>query len=397
MAVEKVGVYRRWLESVPEVNGKPVPKSQWSKKRRHSWTVRWYGTIGKRYSKDFKTKKLAERYAQDLQDQVKRGRQDRPEKITLHEFIDEHKEIMKGQVAYATLSDQRRALELFEKYIGESILLSKITPRHAESFVAYRLSTVPSVATVNKDIRTLRSIFNLAIEPRGYLTEGRNPFAKIKERKITDNEIRYVTVKEYHQLMKATENIWWKALFSVAYGSGLRREEILHLTWLDVDFENQRIKIVAKKPTKDILEWEPKNRKNRIVPMSDETAQLLVDMQALAHEGHPYIFVSHERLGKIKERRKMNKWNPRSGLINNLSRNFKVIRRRSNVADCTLHDFRRSAITNWAKKLPIQVVQQLAGHSSITTTRKYYLAVRTEDLQSANKWLNKILVRTHSD
>ena len=62
-------------------------------------------------------------------------------------------------------------------------MLSKIKPRHAEAFIAHRLSTVPSVSTVNKDIRTLQRIFNLAIEPRGYLSEGQNPFAKIKQRK----------------------------------------------------------------------------------------------------------------------------------------------------------------------------------------------------------------------
>jgi site-specific recombinase XerD len=87
---------------------------------------------------------------------------------------------MKGQVAYATLSDQMRALELFEKFTGKSILLSRIKPRHAEAFIAHRLSTVPSVGTANKDIRTLKSIFNLAIEPRDYLTEGQNPFARIR-------------------------------------------------------------------------------------------------------------------------------------------------------------------------------------------------------------------------
>lgn len=266
MAVEKVGVYRRWLKPA-EKDGKTIPKSEWPKKRRYSWTVRWYGIAGKRYSKDFKTKKLADKCAQELQGQVKRGKQDRPEKITLHEFIKEHKEFMKGQVAYATLSDQRRALELFEKFIGEPILLSEITPRHAEAFIAHRLSTIPSVATVNKDIRTLRRIFNLAIEPRGYLVEGQNPFAKIKERKMTENEIRFVTVKEYHQLMNATDSIWWNALFSVAYSSGLRRSEILHLTWVDIDFENQRIKVTAKKCSKDVLEWSPKSRKNRVVPI----------------------------------------------------------------------------------------------------------------------------------
>ena len=224
MAVEKVGVYRRWLEPVPEENGKHISKSQWPKKRRHSWTVRWYGTTGKRYSRDFRTKKLAERYAWNLQVQVERGKQDRPEKITLHDFIEEHKQVMKGQVAYATLSDQRRALEIFEKFIGGSIVLHRIKPRHAESFISHRFVSGITVATVNKDIRTLRRIFNLAIEPRGYLAEGQNSFAKIKERKETEHEIRYVMTKEYHALSASPHNIWWRALFSVAYGSGLRRD-----------------------------------------------------------------------------------------------------------------------------------------------------------------------------
>ncbi|TRO43203.1 hypothetical protein E2P42_02500 [Candidatus Bathyarchaeota archaeon] len=91
------------------------------------------------------------------------------------------------------------------------------------------------------------------------------------------------------------------------------------------------------------------------------------------------------------------RWNPRSEVINNLDRDFSVIRHRAGVAKCVLHDLRRIAITNWAKKLPIQVAQQLAGHSDITTTRKYYLAVRSEDLASANELLNSILAKTQGD
>lgn len=61
------------------------------------------------------------------------------------------------------------------------------------------------------------------------------------------------------------------------------------------------------------------------------------------------------------------------------------------VAKCTLHDLRCSAMTDWAMKLPVRVVQQLAGHSDIKTTRQYYLAVMPEDLQSAKDLLNSIL------
>lgn len=244
---------------------------------------------------------------------------------------------------------------------------------------------------MNKDIRTLRGIFNLAIEPRGCLEEGQNPFAKIKERKKAPNPIRYVTLAEYRALMNATSRAWWRALMSVAYGSGLRRGEIINLMWADVDFEKQLIHIVPKKETKQTLEWEPKDHENRIVPMSDETTQLLANLEVQSEERHPYIFVSPQRLRRILQRRELGKWSPTSEIINNLPRDFNALRCRASVPKCTLHDLRRSAITNWAQQLPIQVVQQLAGHSDISTTRKYYLAVRAEDLVLAGRLLNSIL------
>ena len=74
-----------------------------------------------------------------------------------------------------------------------------------------------------------------------------------------------------------------------------------------------------------------------------------------------------------------------------------MIRRRANVAECTIHDLRRSAITNWAQSLLIQVVQTLADHSNIATTKKYYLAVRSEDFVAAGELVNSILAKTQDD
>lgn len=391
MAKEKVGIYRRWLEPVPVENGKPIPKSEWPAKRRHTWTVRWFGTTGKRYSKDFETKKLAERYARDLDGKIKVAKQDRPSRITLAEFIDEHLHVMRGQVAYATLLDQKRALTFFEKFIGGSVMLQEIQPRHAEGFIAERLASDLTVGTVNKDIRTLRRIFNLAIDPRGYLEQGMNPFGRIRQRKKASKGLRYVSAGEYRVLLAATPGAWWRALLSVAYGSGLRRGEILNLTWADIDFENQRIHVQTKPSSHHLVEWEPKDHENRVVPMSAEATQLLADIQAESEEGFPYVFISPERFRQIKRRENAGRWNARSDTVNNLGRDFDVIRRRSGIAPCTLHDLRRSAITNWAQRLPIQVVQQLAGHSNISTTRKYYLTVRPEDMASASRVLNEIL------
>jgi integrase len=397
MATEKIGIYRRWFGKVPKVNGKPAPKSNWPKCRRHSWTVRWYGNTGKRYARNFKTRILADQFARKLQEDINRGKADRPDKISLSAFIREHKEVMAGQVAYATLYDQIRALEFFKKFIGGSVLLTKIKPREAEAFIAYRIKSGSAIETANKDIRTLRRIFNLAIDPRGYLQEGQNPFGRLKQRKKSQQPVRYVEIAEYQKLLDATEKLWWKAFVSIAYGSGLRRDEIFNLTWQNIDFENKLICINARKSTKLTIEWEPKDHQSRTVPISEHTIQLLANLQLTAPEGYPYIFITPTRFKVIKKREMDGKWNPKCEAINNVGRDFSVIRKRAGITDCTLHDLRRSAITNWAKHLPIHVVQQFAGHSNIATTRKYYLSVRPEDITSAGQVINKIMESVKND
>lgn len=183
----------------------------------------------------------------------------------------------------------------------------------------------------------------------------------------------------------------------MAYGSGLRKSEVLNLTWPDIDFDKNLIYVRTKESTKQTIEWEPRDHENRVVPMSDQTTQLLADLQADSFEGHAYVFILPKRFGRIKQREKAGKWNSRCEILNNVSRDFDVIRRRSGIAHCTLHDLRRSAITNWAQHMPIQVVQQFAGHSDINTTRQYYLTVRSEDVVSATKMMSKILQGTRSD
>jgi len=192
-------------------------------------------------------------------------------------------------------------------------------------------------------------------------------------------------------MMNATQKLWWKGLISLAYGSGLRRGEILNFTWADIDFETQSIKIVPKKQSECILEWEPKDHEMRVVPVSDKTIQPLADLQLQSDAGHPYAFISPRRLQRILHRRLSGQWLPTSEVINNVARDFEVITKRASVHECTIHDLRRSAITNWVQKLTIQVVQQLAGHSGISTTRKYYLTVRAEDMVSATELPNSLV------
>ena len=151
-------------------------------------------------------------------------------------------------------------------------------------YVAARLRSGVAIATVNKDIRTLKRIFNLAINPRGYLLPGTNPFGEIKQRKQSARCVRYVKPEELRKVLSVAATIWWKALLSVAYTTGARLGEIVNMTWSDVDFAQNRIRIVGKDTGSSLAGWEPKDHEGRILPVPAEVMQLLAQARAEAEK-----------------------------------------------------------------------------------------------------------------
>jgi len=311
--------------------------------------------------------------------------------ITLEDFAAEHAHITQGQVASRTLRDQMRALKLLIQQVGGPIRLGEVSPRHAESFIASRLRRKLAPATVNKDIRTLKRVFNLAIQPRGYLPQGSNPFRNVKPRKYAEKPKRFVSPAEFGALMNATENNWWRALLTVAYATGLRRGEILNLTWNDIDFEGHCVRVSPKTNTDQLLEWEPKDHECRIIPAPHQVMRLLMDLRAESPDECPYPFLGKRRWLHILRQRREGSWRDDKALVNNVDRKFRALRTNAKVVHCTLHDLRQSCITHWACELPAHVVQKLAGHSDIKTTQKYYLIVRQEDLERARNVTSRVL------
>lgn len=132
-------------------------------------------------------------------------------------------------------------MRLFENFIGSSVKLTQIKPSQAEAFVSERLASGVAPTTANKDIRALKQIFNLAIEPRAYLAEKQNPFGKIKLCKTTPKPIRYISVEEYRHLLGHAGYLWWQVYLSLGYVCGLRKREIENLTWADIDFDRHLV------------------------------------------------------------------------------------------------------------------------------------------------------------
>jgi len=200
---------------------------------------------------------------------------------------------------------------------------------------------------------------------------------------------------EFRTVIEATEasseTLWWKALLSLLYTAALRLDEAINLTWYDVDFENSQVHVRRRDESREVLAWEPKDREKRVLPVPDTAMQLLADLQAAAMKGNPYVFVSFERWQFIWKARDAGRWRDGQSLVNNLNRRLAILRRNAGVRHFTFHDLRRTSITNWARAQVPHVVRQLAGHSDIRTTEKYYFSVLPDDLEKARQVQEAIL------
>ena len=384
MATEKVGIYRNYYGPIPtDSSGKPLPKSQWPKKRAHSWVVRWFGTDRQRYSKSFKTRKEANRLAEEKQRQVREGKGDPPPKVSLREFYKEHTQLMTGNVAPKTLELHSAAVELLAASVGWDRAIHRISVRDIERFRAGRLKTGISPASANREIRTLKRIFNLAAM-RGYVSKQDNPCVAVPMLRVASKRPPYITPEDFREMCRHAPDTLWRTLLVTFYATALRLREATNLTWGDIDFKTRELHVTRKSAVGGVQAWTPKDHEMRTVPLPRQAIDLLTAWHAMAPEGCPYVFMEHGRWTHYRRQVDNGLWRPGQDLVNNLLRRFKTICRHAGIGPFAVHDLRRSCITNWARRgLPIHVVQQLAGHSDIKTTQQYYLSVRQDDVDRA--------------
>jgi integrase len=236
----------------------------------------------------------------------------------------------------------------------------------------------------------LRRIFNLAIM-RGYVAQGNNPCIGIPMVKVGRKRPTYCSPPQFQSILTGVPDGLRRALLVVFYTTGLRLQEAMHLTWGDIDFAVGQLHVTRREAHGAVQRWEPKDHEMRTIPLPKQALDLLITWQAAAPENCPYVFMEAERWEYYRQRVLEKSWPAHGPLVNNVLRRFKTLCKRAGVGPFTIHDLRRSCITNWGGRLPIHVVQQLAGHSDIKTTQQFYLSVQDDDLIKAKTLQQEIV------
>jgi site-specific recombinase XerD len=142
-----------------------------------------------------------------------------------------------------------------------------------------------------------------------------------------------------------------RAMLELAYACGLRAEELVTLTTDSVDFDAEQVRI------------EGKGSKTRLVPVGEPALRALSRYlerarPALAHDGEPALLLSKSGrpLSTSDVRRRLRIWSARAGLGGSVH------------PHALRHSFATHLLNGGAD---LRAIQELLGHSSISTTQVY--------------------------
>ncbi len=190
-------------------------------------------------------------------------------------------------------------------------------------------------------------------------------------RETQHREKRVLTPDQAQRLLDAAKGHRLEAMLTLALATGMRRGEILALRWQDIDFQSRSLTVqrsLSRLPG-GYREHEPKTAsgKRRIALPSfviealqqHHTRQLEAKLRAgPAWEEHNLVFCNI--YGRFLSSSSLHKL-------------FTSLLRKAGLPHIRFHDLRHSAATILlAMKVPVKVVQELLGHSSIAITLGVY-------------------------
>lgn len=301
-------------------------------------------------NKAFKKLTDAKRWAEKTEMEMREGRyglSSEARKKTLSDAIERYRKYVLPEVKK---SRRDHILDWWQQKLGPQSL-KEITPSliteirdkllHAEIDGKER-----AVATVIKYLATLSHILSVCVNEWQWLES--NPLMKVSKPSLPKGRTRFLDDLERERLLQECQksaNPYLYMIVILAISTGMRRSEILNLTWADIDLERQRIVL-----------RETKNGEVRVLPLVGLAHKLLNDYEKIRQISTLLLFPGTDLSKSIDFR---SAW--------------RVAVKNAGLKDFKFHDLRHSfasyCVMNGSS---LNEVADLLGHKSFQSVTKRY-------------------------
>ncbi|NBJ45800.1 site-specific integrase [Enterococcus faecalis] len=270
---------------------------------------------------------------------------------------------------------------IFKNYIEpyfKNTQIKLIKKQQIYDFQQFLLTSKPkrketlSNKTINMIIIHLQKLFNVAMK-EGLSYE--NPCNQIDKLKVQKKEINFWTLDEFTTFISHIDKNkpFLKVFYQFAFFTGMRAGEMIALTWSDIDFYNQTVRInkSAKLINGNYVTTTPKTESsNRYITINTKITSMLKKWQEI----QPKLLIDNFQ-NIDSDKLLVFQYNEKHPSSDYYSKQIKKIIAKNdfNLKPIRLHDFRHSHVAllihNNEKNTTIK---ERLGHSSITTTIDTY-------------------------
>lgn len=292
-------------------------------------------------------------------------------------------------------------IELYRKHINGSVLgktkLERITSDQLQKY--YNAKNEDGYNP--KTVKHIQVLINSALEKAvclKMLKENVNKLVVLPKRESFKAEV--LSPEDVNTILKEAKNEELYPIITLTIFTGLRKGEVMGLKWENVDFEAKELtvegslcKVVKETDEKGHLHHEykimtPKTEKSkRTIPLLDaavEALQIQKNRQEEMKEKYSAIYQDEDYVFAREDGRYLNQ----RGFMNEYHKFLK----KYGISDVRFHDLRHTfaSLLLEAGESP-KVIQELLGHSTITTTMDIYAHVTKQGKVKAIKTLDKII------
>ena len=252
------------------------------------------------------------------------------------------------------------------EYFGADVPIRDIEPLRADQWRAKMKADNLAEATISKRVKLARQMFRQAVR---WKMHTENPFADVKAGSQMNKARQFfVSCEMADKVLAKCPDSQWKLLFGLSRYGGLRcPSEHLALTWADVDWQHNRIRVTCSKTEHH------EGRGERFVPIFPEMRPLLeavLGEQVLRDDGGKSDYViTRYRDKNANLRTQLNRIIRKAGLT---------------PWPRLFHNLRSTRQTELTEKFPAHVVSAWIGNTE-RMAQNHYLQVTDTHFEQAVK------------